>query len=178
MTNRGKRLLALLLILTMALAFAGCGKGDDGLNNEIPESSGGKDVERAPALDNVFSINSNSKYSKNPFVATNHANQLICSLVYENMIELDNNFEVIRDAGLISDWKCDDSGKNWELTIEPGHFFSDGTEVTPRDVSYSMGWAINSDRFHGRFSSYQGSSPGRAWFTLPWASPTGSLSSC
>ena len=160
MTNRRKRVLALLLVLAMALALAGCGSDDEGLSNEIPESSVGKDVERAPALDNVFSINSNSKYSKNPFVATNHANQLICSLVYENMVELDNNFEVIRDTGIISDWKCDDSGKNWELTIEPGHYFSDGTEVMPRDVSYSMGWAINSDRFHGRFASYQGSSPG------------------
>ena len=121
MTTRVRRILALLLILAMALSLAACGSGLGDLENEIPESSGGKDVERAPALDNVFSVNSNSKYSKNPFVATNHANQLICSLVYENMIELDNNFEVIRGSGIISDWKCDDTGKNWELTIEPGH---------------------------------------------------------
>ena len=67
---------------------------------------------------------------------------------------------MIRDTGIISEWKCDDSGKNWELTIEPGHYFSDGSEVTPRDVSYSMGWAINSDRYFGRFASYQGASPG------------------
>ena len=155
-----KRSLALLLALALALSCAACGRGGGSQEEEIPESSGGKDVERAPALDNVFSVNSNSKYSKNPFVATNHANQLICSLVYENMIELDNNFEVVRDSGIISDWKCDDTGKNWELTIEPGHYFSDGTEVMPRDVSYSMGWAINSDRYHGRFASYQGASPG------------------
>ena len=160
MTTRVRRILALLLILAMALSLAACGSGLGDLENEIPESSGGRDVERAPALDNVFSVNSNSKYSKNPFVATNHANQLICSLVYENMIELDNNFEVIRGSGIISDWKCDDTGKNWELTIEPGHYFSDGTEVMPRDVSYSMGWAINSDRYWGRFASYQGASPG------------------
>ena len=155
-----KRSLALLLALALALSCAACGRGGGSQEEEIPESSGGKDVERAPALDNVFSVNSNSKYSKNPFVATNHANQLICSLVYENMIELDNNFEVVRDSGIISEWKCDDTGKNWELTIEPGHYFSDGTEVMPRDVSYSMGWAINSDRYHGRFASYQGASPG------------------
>ena len=155
-----KRSLALLLALVLALSCAACGRGGGSQEEEIPESSGGKDVERAPALDNVFSVNSNSKYSKNPFVATNHANQLICSLVYENMIELDNNFEVVRDSGIISEWKCDDTGKNWELTIEPGHYFSDGTEVMPRDVSYSMGWAINSDRYHGRFASYQGASPG------------------
>ncbi len=154
-----KRSICLLLALLMLLALAACGEGVSP-EQEIQESTGGRDVQRAPALDQVFSVNSNSKYSKNPFVATNHANQLICALVYENMIELDNNFEVIRGTGVISDWKCDDSGKNWELTIEPGHYFSDGTEVMPRDVSYSMGWAINSDRFHGRFASYQGASPG------------------
>ena len=101
MTTRVRRILALLLILAMALSLAACGSGLGDLENEIPESSGGKDVERAPALDNVFSVNSNSKYSKNPFIATHHANQLICDLVYENMIELDDNFEVITDAGVI-----------------------------------------------------------------------------
>ncbi len=160
MKKKLKKIIALALALAMALGCAACGSGSSSLENEIPESSGGRDVERAPALDSVFSLNSNSRYSKNPYVATNHANQLICSLVYENMIELDNNFEVIRGTGIISDWKCDDTGKNWELTIEPGHYFSDGTEVMPRDVSYSMGWAINSDRFRGRFASYQGASPG------------------
>ena len=159
MTKR-KRSLALLLALLMLLSLSACGSGSSNPEDEILESTGGKDVERAPALDRVFSVNSNSRYSKNPFVATNHANQLICSLVYENMVELDNNFEVIRDTGIISEWKCDDSGKNWELTIEPGHYFSDGSEVMPRDVSYSMGWAINSDRYFGRFASYQGASPG------------------
>ena len=159
MTKR-KRCLALLLALLMLLSLSACGSGSSNPEDEILESTGGRDVERAPALDQVFSLNSNSRYSKNPFVATNHANQLICSLVYENMVELDNNFEVIRDTGIISEWKCDDSGKNWELTIEPGHYFSDGSEVMPRDVSYSMGWAINSDRYFGRFASYQGASPG------------------
>ncbi len=160
MKTQSKRITALILALLLALLCAACGSGSSDLDDEIPLSNGGKDVQRAPAADKVFSINSNSKYSKNPFVATNHANQLICALVYENMIELDNNFEVIRGTGVISDWKCDESGKNWELTIEPGHYFSDGSEVMPRDVSYSMGWAINSDRFHGRFASYQGASPG------------------
>ena len=159
MTKR-KRSLALLLALLMLLSLSACGSRSSNPEDEILESTGGKDVERAPALDQVCSVNSNSRYSKNPFVATNHANQLICALVYENMVELDNNFEVIRDTGIISEWKCDDSGKNWELTIEPGHYFSDGSEVTPRDVSYSMGWAINSDRYFGRFASYQGASPG------------------
>ena len=160
MKRNTKRILALLLALCLA-ALCGCGSDrPQGDEQQISESTQGKDITRAAEADAVFSLNSNSKYSKNPFIATNHANQLICDLVYENMIELDDNFEVIKDAGVITEWKCDDTGKNWELTIEPGHYFSDGTEVMPRDVSYSMGWAINSDRYWGRFASYQGASPG------------------
>ncbi len=41
-----------------------------------------------------------------------------------------------------------------------GHYFHDGSEVTPRDISYSLGLAINADRYAGRFSSFQGASPG------------------
>ena len=126
-----RRMTALLLALLMLLSLAACGRGGIKPEQEIQESTGGRDVERAPALDRVFSVNSNSKYSKKPFVATNHANQLICSMEYENMVELDNNVEVIRGAGIISNWKCDDSGKNWELPIEPGRHFSDGTEAPP-----------------------------------------------
>ena len=160
MRRISKKVIALLLALAMLLSLSACGSRNNGDDQQILEGSAGRDVERAPAADNVFSVNSNSRYSKNPFIATNHANQLLCDLVYENMIQLDSNFEVIRGAGIISEWKCDDTGKNWELTIEPGHYFSDGTEVMPRDVSYSMGFAINSDRYHGRFASYQGASPG------------------
>ena len=160
MKRNTKRILALLLALCLA-ALCGCDSDrPQGDEQQISESTQGKDITRAAEADAVFSLNSNSKYSKNPFIATNHANQLICDLVYENMIELDDNFEVIKDAGVITEWKCDDTGKNWELTLGEGHVFHDGSPVTPRDISYSIGFAINSDRFHGRFASYQGASPG------------------
>ena len=160
MKRNTKRILALLLALCLA-ALCGCDSDrPQGDEQQISEPTQGKDITRAAEADAVFSLNSNSKYSKNPFIATNHANQLICDLVYENMIELDDNFEVIKDAGVITEWKCDDTGKNWELTLGEGHVFHDGSPVTPRDISYSIGFAINSDRFHGRFASYQGASPG------------------
>ena len=79
----------------MLLGSTGCESSKSDPMDQIPESTGGKDVEKAAAADNVFSLNSNSKYSLNPIIATNHSNQLICSLVYENMVELDNNFQVI-----------------------------------------------------------------------------------
>ena len=154
-----KKTLLILLSLAMLLSLGGCG-GPKLDPNEVPESTGGRDVERAVGLDNVFSLNSNPRYSFNPMVATNRANQLICDLVYENMIELDNNFEVI--PNVITAWKCNDDATLWTFTIDTSHTFSTGEAVTPSDLCYSMGMCINADRFRGRFSSYQGASPNGA----------------
>ena len=156
MRNRYKRLLSLLLAAGMLLSLTGCGRKQD-TGDEIPESTGGKDVVRAAAADRIFSLNSNQKYSLNPLIATNHANQLICDLVFENMVELDDNFEVI--PNLITEWRyTDDVGKTWEFTVAEGHEFHDGTPVTARDLSYTLNVCINADRFKGRFASFQGAS--------------------
>ncbi len=159
MSKKTKKLLALLLVLAALLSLSGCGK--EGIDeNEIPDSTGGTEIVKGKSADERFTMNVNIKYSRNPLVATNHSNQLICDLVYENMIELDDNFQVIEGAGVITEWECSDDAKNWVLTVGEGHTFHDGSPVTPRDISYSLGLAINSDRFAGRFASYQGASPG------------------
>lgn len=144
---------------SMLLSLAACGeeKEKDPMDY-IPESSAGKDIVKAKAADNVFSLNINRKYSLNPLIATDHSNQLICSLVYENMLEIDNNFNVIEGAGVISEYKVSDDGKLWEFKVEEGHTFHDGTPVTGGDLRYSLDRAISSDRFRGRFASIQGTS--------------------
>ena len=90
-----KKTAALLLAAALLFVSTGCGARSVDQYSLVPESTGGKDVEPAPAADNVISLNYNRKYSLNPIIATNHSNQLVCHLVYENMVELDNNFEVI-----------------------------------------------------------------------------------
>ncbi|MDO4973329.1 MAG: ABC transporter substrate-binding protein [Eubacteriales bacterium] len=151
-----KRMILLLLAAAMLLGLSGCA-GTKINWNEVPDSTGGRDVERSLGLDRVFSLNSNPRYSFNPMVATNRANQLICDLVYDNMVEINNNFEVI--PNVILDWKCNDDGTLWTFTIDTERKFSNGDPVTPSDLCYSMGMCINADRFKGRFSSYQGASP-------------------
>ena len=100
----------------MMLTAAACGKNPSTLTyDNIPESTGGKDVVRSAAADDVFSLNCNSKYSFNPIIATNHSNQLVCALVYENMLELDNDFNVIKN--IIVDWDYSEDYKSWIFTI-------------------------------------------------------------
>ena len=167
MVRKSKKVLALVMAAALLLGCAACGRqGETDPDSLIPESTGGKDLVRASAGDHVFSINTSNRYSKNPLVATNHSNQLLCDLVYENMIELDENFQVIEGSGIIYAWDHSDDSKTWTLKIEEGHYFHDGSEVGPRDVSYSLGLAINCDRFRGRFASFQGASPGDGEVTV------------
>ena len=155
MKRKRIQLLALLCALALLLSLAGCGKSSEiNPDNVIPESTGGKDLVKADAIDHVFSLNSNSKYSFNPVVATNHANQLICSLVYENMVEVDNNFEV--HPNVITDWSCSEDGKSWTFMIDTTHVFHDGSPVTGNDLRWSLANAINADRYKGRYASIQG----------------------
>lgn len=159
MTQKMKKIWAALLAAAMLLGLSACsGESDGSDENIIPESSGGKEISRSTAADKVFSLNSNSNYSFNPLIATNHANQLICDLVYEDMVVLDNNFELVEGAGVIVSGTPNEDGTVWEFKIEPGHTFHDGSPVTARDLSYSLGAAIYADRYKGRFSSFKGAS--------------------
>ena len=148
------RWIAAICAALMLLGCTGCESGKADPMDTIPESTGGKDVEKAAAADNVFTLNSNSKYSLNPLIATNHSNQLICSLVYENMVELDNNFQVI--PKLITGWTCSEDGKSWVFDIDTSHVFHDGTNVTGNDLRLSLEYAIGTDRYSGRFNSIAG----------------------
>ncbi len=150
-----KKALALVLAAAALFVTAGCGARDSGQNGDYV-STGGRDIEKGYAADHVFSLNSNSNYSFIPSVATNHSNQLICSLVYENLVEIDNNFEVIDGAGLITEWNCSEDGKTWTLTYDTTHVFHDGTPVRGNDLRMSLEYCINSDRFTGRFASVKG----------------------
>lgn len=152
-----KKTVCILCALALLLGCAACGRREAALTYDtIPESTGGRDVERAVGEDDIFSLNSNSNYSFNPLIATNRSNQLVCALVYENMVELDNNFNVIKN--LIVDWATNEDCTYWTFKIDQGHTFHDGTPVTAMDLRYSLDRAVSSDRYKGRFNSYLGAS--------------------
>ena len=155
MKTKTRKILAALLAAAVLFVTAGCGAKDDGAGG-IPVSTGGRDIEKGYAADHVFSLNSNSNFSLNPSVATNHSNQLICSLVYENLVEIDNNFEVIEGAGLITEWSVSEDGKIWTLTYDTTHVFHDGSPVRGNDMRMSIEYCIHSDRYTGRFASVKG----------------------
>ena len=148
---------AIILVLAALLPLSACGRKNT-VEEEEYVSTGGEDLLVADAADRVFTLNSSSHYSLNPIIATNHANQLICDLVYENMLDLDNSFNVL--PGILVEGSCNEDGTYWTFSMDLAnpHYFHDGSEVTARDVRISLQYAVQSDRYAGRFSSFMGCS--------------------
>ena len=144
MTLKVKKTAALLCAAVMMLSLAGCGSDTP---DEIKGQSAGKELKQTTAADDVFTLNYNSEYSMNPLVATSTSNQIVCNLIYENMIEVDNNFNPI--PNVITSWTTED-GRLWTFTVAEDRYFHDGTKLTAYDVAYSLQSAMNSDRYKGR----------------------------
>ncbi len=144
---RGKptKIAALLCAATMSFSLCACG-GDSG-SDDITGHSAGQELKQTTAADDVFTLNYNEDYSMNPLSATNTNNQLVCNLVYENMIEVDNSFEAI--PNVITSWTTED-GKNWTFTVADDRYFHDGSHLTAYDVAYSLRCATDSERYRSR----------------------------
>ena len=93
--SRIKRCIALLLALLSLLSLAACGTADDNKDDYIEGKSAGKELGQTVAADDIFTLNCNKSYSMNPLTATNTNNQLVCCLVYENIIEVLRRFQFL-----------------------------------------------------------------------------------
>ena len=130
MATKAKKLTAMLLAAAMVLSVCACGNADE--DDYVKGQSAGKDVERSTAADDVFTLNYSSEYSMNPMIATNTNNQLVCNLVYENMIEVDNNYEA--QPNVITEWETED-GVHWVFTVDTSRRFHSGEQMTAKDVA-------------------------------------------
>jgi len=151
MSEKSKKIIAILCLLAMIMSFSGCGRQviTGSSVSELDSTGNAIQEEEKASSDGSFSLFYNSSYSLNPMLATDINNQVVCQLVYENMLEVDNDFNII--PGVITSWSSED-GKTWTFDIDPNHVFSDSTPVTARDLEYSFRMAINYERFENRFN--------------------------
>jgi len=149
-----RKFTALLLALLTLIPLTAC-EALDPVDDYVDGKSAGKDLGQTAAADTVFTLNWNPSYSLNPLIATNTNNQLVCNLIYENMLELDNNYNVI--PNIITSWESED-GQRWTFHVDTERYFHDGSKMTAYDLAYSVTCAVNSDRYKGRFSYVYGSS--------------------
>ena len=153
MSISAKKLTAFICALALVLGGSGCGRQVLTGSGSAKTSSSATDGEKSAssAADGKFSLFYDKGESMNPMKTQDLNNQLVCSLVYENMVEVDGSFSI--SPGVVGEWTTTD-GIKWELKVAKGHIFSDGSAVSAADVAYSLRLAINSKRYENRFNGW------------------------
>ncbi len=152
MAISAKKLTAFICVLALVLGGSGCGRQvltGDGSQTAGDSADGTQSI--SSASDGKFSVYYDKGQSMNPYKTQDMNNQLVCSLVCENMVEVDGSFNVL--PKIVSEWSSE-NGVDWVLKIAQGHVFSDGSAVSAQDVAYSLRLAINSPRYENRFDGW------------------------
>ncbi len=89
--------------------------------------------------DDVFSLNSVSTDSFNPYQTTSAWNQVVGMLVYENLVTADQNFTA--SPNLVTKWQTED-GMNWTFWVDTTRRFHSGGDMTSTDAVYSIQQAM------------------------------------
>lgn len=149
-----KRRLALALAALMILTLAGCGTegGEyiptgDGLTWDDP-SQPTDTTDPIPEDDDLITVYTpDSTY--NPYFTTDLNNRTWMSLVYQGLFTADSDY--ISHPMLCENYWVSDDMQTYVFYIHSDATFSDGTPVTIADVEASLAFALESDRYQGRF---------------------------
>lgn len=86
--------------------------------------------------------------SLNPlFVTNNYIERSLDNLIFEKFVNIDSDGNPF--PGIAKNWEIKDQGLRYEFTIDKGHFWFDGTEVSIDDVIFSFESAIKLSKESG-----------------------------
>lgn len=142
-------LISLILILSSLLVLSACGGDKNAENTPPPEA---EDVGKKKEESKFFALNSDKSDSFNPYQAKTQENRLVGQLVYENIFEVDESYNL--SSNVVLEQKARDN--MWIFKIDTSIKMHDGSNLTAKDLAYSLSQAFGSRRFNGRFKTYQG----------------------
>ena len=151
----GKTRNIICAVLVCGLLTA-CGADDDTDQDDYVQGElAGTEIGVSSAVDSVFSLNSCADDGFNPYVTLNADNLLVDQLVYENVFELDNDYNL--SSRVITEYESTD-GQYWYLTVDTSILMHDGENLTATDVSYSIQRAMQSKKYGSRLRIIYGCS--------------------
>lgn len=128
-----KRYVALFLTAVMIIAcFSGCTSAENQNEaiSEITEASAVKVTDST-----TFKISYTQGDSLDPFKAKTQNNQILSTLVFESLFDLDENYEPVTNIATGYEFK---DSKTLKVDINPQIKFSDGSSLDTEDVVYSF----------------------------------------
>ncbi len=120
-----KKIISFILVFVLIFSFAGCGEKQE-TPSEIIKTETDKNKK------NYITLLCSSADTFNPYDAKTETNRQLCRLLYEPLIKLDNEFNVVYALAETVKLK----GEQCIVTLKDANF-SDGTKITADDVVYS-----------------------------------------
>ena len=123
-------------VLASALVLTACTPGDDAGGD-----AGGQEL-RITAAEPTAGLD--------PAIAVTQASLRVMELMYDTLIDYDENNELI--PMIAQEWEMSDDGLTYVFTIRDSATFSDGSDITADDVVYSLERAGASESLKARFA--------------------------
>lgn len=170
-----RRIICLILCLIMALPLAGCGMISNDWETEAMQDLNQfyreENPEQVTSLPETFALPYYPLETLDPLTCTEGVQQTVSSLVYEGLYALD---DTLTPQPLLADSAAYD-GTRYTITLRPGVLFSDGTELTARDVVDTLQRAAVSPRYSARFTAVRSITAGSGAVTITLTEPNASF---
>jgi peptide/nickel transport system substrate-binding protein len=175
-----KRVLWLIAVLTLLLAVAGCGGGDDGGSAQGTNGSETEAAEGEPRQGGILRQGTTDGFdSINPFVAFSAQSYATFLDIYPILVQYDENFEWEGDWA--ESWETSPDGLTWTFHLKPGGEWSDGTPLTAEDavwtgetiIKYKKGPTANLAPFLSHVESLE--APDENTLVITYARPVGNV---
>lgn len=176
----GRRLAAWLCLAVFALLCAGC--QINSIDPPPPEDQPALDQtrreeEEAPAVPRgqktSIALAYNPADSLNPYLTETEYNFYLLPLIYEGLFGVDGEFEL---QNLLCESYARQDPLQWTFEIKQGILFHDGSELTARDVEYSINQSKESPCFSARSQNIVScAATGRYSLRIRLASPDSQL---
>lgn len=152
----------LCLLLAGCLLLSGCGKQQNSpavgsaFGTELPPVSqapqtGSTLEENTPVVpgNGTFAMPYNASYGWDPFACKGMENRAVMQLIFEGLFTMNPEFQA--EYNLCESFAVSEDGLSYDLTIRDAKF-SNGKQLQPADVTYSMDLARASELYSGRFA--------------------------
>lgn len=135
-----KRIIAIILVICAVIScLSGCSSDNSDTPQTVTETTSAKQTDNSN-----FKLSYTQADSLDPFKAETQNNQVLASLVFESLFDIDESYEISNN--IASGYSFTDS-RTLKIDINTQLKFSDGKNITAADAAYSVRAAIKSDAY-------------------------------